>query len=138
MWGHRNKRSVGLDLRSAEGRELFLSLAKASDVVLGNFRPGTLESLGLGYDVLREASPGIVVADSSALGRTGPESRSMGYGPLVRAATGLTALWRYPGQPGGFCDSVTVYPDHTAARITAVFLHGTAKQAGTSARHESR
>jgi len=120
VWGHRNKRSLGLDLRSAEGRELFLSLAKASDIVLSNFKPGTLESLGLGYDVLREASPGIVVVDSSALGRTGPDSRSMGYGPLVRATTGLTALWRYPDQPGGFCDSVTVYPDHTAARIGAV------------------
>jgi crotonobetainyl-CoA:carnitine CoA-transferase CaiB-like acyl-CoA transferase len=119
-WGHRNKRSLGLDLRSPRGKELFIQLAAVSDVVLSNFKPGTMESLGLGYETLREANPGIVMVDSSALGRSGPLSRRMGYGPLVRAATGLTSLWRYPGQPEGFCDAVTVYPDHTAGRIGAV------------------
>jgi crotonobetainyl-CoA:carnitine CoA-transferase CaiB-like acyl-CoA transferase len=119
-WGHRNKRSLGLDLRSAAGKDLFLELIRSSDVVLSNFKPGTLESLGLGYEVLRQSNPGIIVVDSSAMGRTGPASLRMGYGPLVRAATGLTSLWRYPGQPDGFCDSITVYPDHTAARVGAV------------------
>ncbi len=119
-WGHRNKRSLGLDLRSDEGKKLFLALAEHSDLVLSNFRPGTMESLGLGYAELSRVNPGIVMVDSSALGSTGPESRSMGYGPLVRASTGLTTLWRYPDQPDGFCDSVTIYPDHTSARIGAV------------------
>jgi crotonobetainyl-CoA:carnitine CoA-transferase CaiB-like acyl-CoA transferase len=119
-WGHRNKRSLGLDLRTAAGKELFLSLAAKSDLVVSNFKPGTLDSLGLGYEDLRKVNPAIIMVDSSALGATGPESRSMGYGPLVRASTGLTALWRYPDQPDGFSDSVTIYPDHTAARIGAV------------------
>ena len=119
-WGHRNKRSLGLDLRSDEGKAIFLALVAGSDLVLSNFRPGTLESLGLGYAELAKANPAIVVVDSSALGSSGPESRSMGYGPLVRATTGLTALWRYPGEPDGFCDSITIYPDHTSARIGAV------------------
>ena len=119
-WGHRNKRSLGLDLRSDEGKAIFLALVAGSDLVLSNFRPGTLESLGLGYEELAKANPAIVVVDSSALGSSGPESRSMGYGPLVRAATGLTALWRYPGEPDGFSDSITIYPDHTSARIGAV------------------
>jgi crotonobetainyl-CoA:carnitine CoA-transferase CaiB-like acyl-CoA transferase len=120
VWGHRNKRSLGLDLRSDAGREIFMSLVAASDLVLSNFRPGTLESLGLGYTELRQANPSIVVVDSSAMGSSGPESRSMGYGPLVRATTGLTALWSYPGQSDGFSDATTIYPDHTSARIGAV------------------
>ena len=118
-WGHRNKRSMGIDLRSPQGKELFLRLAAVSDVVLSNFKPGTLEALGLGYDALREANAQIVVVDSSALGSSGPASRRMGYGPLVRARTGLTSLWRYPDQPESYCDAITVYPDHTAARIGA-------------------
>ena len=78
-----------------------------------------MESLGLGYDVLAAANPALVVADSSAFGTTGPWSGRMGYGPLVRAATGLTLGWRYPDDPESFSDSVTIYPDHVAARIGA-------------------
>jgi crotonobetainyl-CoA:carnitine CoA-transferase CaiB-like acyl-CoA transferase len=115
-WGHRNKRSLGIDLRSRPGRELFLRLVAVSDVVLTNFKPGTMESLGLGYHVLAAVNPAIVTVDSSALGSTGPASRRMGYGPLVRARSGLTSLWRYPHDPESFCDAITVYPDHTAAR----------------------
>lgn len=120
VWGHRNKRSLGLDLRSEAGKQIFLTLVARSDLVLSNFRPGTLESLGLGYAELREVNPAIVMVDSSAMGSTGPESRSMGYGPLVRATTGLTALWGYPGQSDGFSDATTIYPDHTSARIGAI------------------
>ncbi|WP_374690059.1 CaiB/BaiF CoA transferase family protein [Frankia sp. AvcI1] len=115
--GHRNKRSLGLDLRSPRGKDLFRRLVADTDVVLTNYRPGTLESLGLGYDVLRSTNPAVIVVDSSAFGSTGPWSRRLGYGPLVRACAGLTAQWRYPGEPDGFSDALTVYPDHVAARI---------------------
>jgi len=120
--GHRNKRSLGLNLRSPRGRELFLRLVADTDVVLTNFRPGTLESLGLGYDVLATINPRVIVVDSSAFGPTGPWSRRLGYGPLVRASAGMTAQWRYPDNlrpdgSDGFCDATTVYPDHVAARI---------------------
>lgn len=118
-WGHRNKLSCGVNLRSAEGAEVFRRLAAVSDVVLSNFKPGTMESLGLGYDTLSRVNPRIVMADSSALGATGPWSRRMGYGPLVRASTGLTGLWRDTGVPDGFCDAITIYPDHIAARVGA-------------------
>jgi crotonobetainyl-CoA:carnitine CoA-transferase CaiB-like acyl-CoA transferase len=101
-YGHRGKRGLGLDLRSAEGRALFLDLVRHSDVVLSNFKPGTMESLGLGYADLAAVNPGIVVAESSAFGPTGPWSRKMGYGPLVRAAVGLSGLWRYADDPEGF------------------------------------
>jgi crotonobetainyl-CoA:carnitine CoA-transferase CaiB-like acyl-CoA transferase len=118
--GHRNKRSLGLNLRSERGREIFLDLIRESDVVLSNFKPGTLESLGLGYDVLRSTNPRLIMADSSAFGASGPWSRRMGYGPLVRASTGLSWLWSYPGDDDGFSDAITIYPDHVAARFVAI------------------
>lgn len=118
--GHRNKRSLGLNLRDPKGRALFLELASKADVILSNFKPGTLESLGLAYDDIVAVNPRIIMADSSAFGATGPWSGRMGYGPLVRAATGLTLAWRYPEDPSGFSDSVTIYPDHVAGRIGAM------------------
>lgn len=118
--GHRNKRSLGLDLRQEEGRALFLDLVRQADVLLSNFKPGTMESLGLGADVLAEANPRLVMADSSAFGPTGPWARRLGYGPLVRAATGLSRMWRYEDDPESFSDAVTVYPDHVAGRISAI------------------
>ncbi|WP_441962189.1 CoA transferase [Mycolicibacterium houstonense] len=118
--GHRNKRSIGIDLRTAQGRDLAHRLVACSDVVLTNFKPGVAETLGMDYRTLREVNPGIVVVDSSAFGPTGPWAKRMGYGPLVRAAAGFTDLWVYPGEPESFCDTVTVYPDHVAARIGAL------------------
>ncbi|SHN17047.1 CaiB/BaiF CoA transferase family protein [Cryptosporangium aurantiacum] len=118
-WGHRNKRSLGLDLRSPEGANLFRRLATDADVILSNFKPGTLESLGLGYTDLKALNPRLIMADSSALGSTGPWAKRMGYGPLVRASVGLTELWRYPDVEGSFSDASTIYPDHIAARVGA-------------------
>ncbi|CRZ15591.1 CaiB/BaiF CoA-transferase family protein [Mycolicibacterium neworleansense] len=118
--GHRNKRSIGIDLRTPQGRALAHKLVEQSDVVLTNFKPGVAETLGMDYQSLRELNPGIVVVDSSAFGPTGPWAQRMGYGPLVRAAAGFTDLWVYPDEPESFCDTVTVYPDHVAARIGAL------------------
>ncbi|TAM65213.1 CoA transferase [Mycobacterium sp.] len=117
--GNRNKRSLGLNLRSDAGKELFGRLVASSDVVLTNFKPGTLDSLGLGYAKLKAINPRIIVVESSALGSTGSWSRRMGYGPLVRATVGLTTLWRHRDAPEGFGDDQTVYPDHAAARVGA-------------------
>ncbi|UXA16712.1 CoA transferase [Mycobacterium sp. SMC-4] len=115
--GHRNKRSIGLDLAGDEGRALAHRLVAVSDVVLSNYKPGVAESLGMDYATLRNINPEIVVVDSSAFGPTGPWAKRLGYGPLVRAAVGFTNLWVYPGETETFCDTVTVYPDHVAARI---------------------
>jgi len=120
--GSRGKQSFGLNLRDPRGLALFKRLVVDADVVLSNFKPGTLESLGIGYDVLSTIKPDLIMADSSALGNHGPGSNSMGYGPLVRAATGLTWLWRYPGSDDGFSDSTTIFPDHFAARISAAAI----------------
>jgi crotonobetainyl-CoA:carnitine CoA-transferase CaiB-like acyl-CoA transferase len=126
--GHRNKRSISIDLRIAEGQALAHRLVESADVVLTNFKPGVAASLGMDHDTLHRINPGIVVVDSSAFGPTGPWANRLGYGPLVRAAAGFTAQWAYPDtqtqtpslrSPRGemFCDAVTVYPDHVAARI---------------------
>lgn len=118
--GHRNKRSLGLNLRDPEGRRLFLELAAQADIIFSNFKPGTMESLGLDYEAICAINPRIVMVDSSAFGSTGPWSGRMGYGPLVRAATGMTLAWCYPDDPEGFCDSITIYPDHVAGRVGAM------------------
>lgn len=123
-WGHRNKRGLGLNLRSSEGIRLFRELVADADIVAANFKPGTLESLGLSYTDLAAINPRIVFADSSAFGGRGPWRNRMGYGPLVRASCGLSALWRDtgadPADPAAFCDGSTVYPDHIAAHAAAV------------------
>jgi crotonobetainyl-CoA:carnitine CoA-transferase CaiB-like acyl-CoA transferase len=117
--GHRNKRSIGINLREPEGKALVDDLVRQSDVVLTNFKPGVIHNLGLDYESLKKVNPGIIVVDSSAFGATGPWSRRLGYGPLVRAASGFTAQWVYPGEPDTFSDAATVYPDHVCARIGA-------------------
>lgn len=118
---HRNEYSLGLDLRHRDGAEVFARLVAESDAVFANFKPGTLASLGFSYDRLRELNPAIVLAESSAFGATGPWSARMGYGPLVRATTGVTWLWTSPdAKPGEFYDATTVFPDHVSARITAI------------------
>lgn len=119
-WGNRNKRSLGLDLRSAEGKDLFLRLAEQSDVVLSNFKPGTLDSLGIGHDTLVAHNAGIVVLESAAFSSNGPWARRLGYGPLVRASVGVTSLWKYDATDTESWDGVTVYPDHVAARVGAI------------------
>jgi crotonobetainyl-CoA:carnitine CoA-transferase CaiB-like acyl-CoA transferase len=118
-WGHRNKRSLGLNLKDEEGKRIFRDLVAASDVVLTNFKPGTLESLGFGWDELQRINPRIVLSESSAFGNSGPWSGRLGYGPLVRASAGLSALWRYPHIEGSFSDSITIFPDHVVARLNA-------------------
>jgi len=117
--GNRNKRSVSLNLRDPDGKRLFLELVAEADVLLSNFKPGTLDSLGFDDETLRNANPRLVSIQSSAFGPTGPRSRQLGYGPLVRAATGLSALWCSPDNPDSFSDAMTVYPDHVAGRLGA-------------------
>ena len=117
--GHRNKRSVGLNLRDAGGKALLIDLLRDADVLLTNFKGGTLERLGLDYATLKQINPRLVMTDSSAFGDSGPWSKRMGYGPLVRAWAGLSLQWRYPDDPMSFSDALTVYPDHTVGRVVA-------------------
>jgi crotonobetainyl-CoA:carnitine CoA-transferase CaiB-like acyl-CoA transferase len=133
-WGHRNKRSIGLDLRNPDGLALFKKLAAEADVVLANFKPGTLNSMGLSYDELVAINPRIIVAEGSAFGSSGPWRTRLGYGPLVRASCGVSALWRYPDNAELLCDGSTVYPDHIAAQVSAVAVLATLIERNTTGR----
>ncbi|MDT7790609.1 MAG: hypothetical protein QOD59_45 [Mycobacterium sp.] len=118
---HRNEYGLGLDLRHPAGAKIFERLIEGADAVFANFKPGTLASLGFSYERLRTLNPRIVLAESSAFGATGPWSERMGYGPLVRATTGVTWQWTSEDAPrGSFYDATTVFPDHISARVTAV------------------
>jgi formyl-CoA transferase len=94
----RNKRCVTLDLRSPEGQELFLRLVERSDVIVENFRPGTLEKWNLGYERLREVNAGIILARVSGFGQTGPYRHRPGYASVAEAMGGLRGINGYPGQ----------------------------------------
>lgn len=94
----RNKRTVRLDLSSADGSEAFRRLAAASDVVIENFRPDTLERWGLSYDELSADNPGLVLARVTGFGQIGPYRRRPGFGTLAEAMSGFAAS---TGEPDG-------------------------------------
>jgi formyl-CoA transferase len=95
----RNKYSITLDLRQPRGREVFLGLVKKSDVVLENFRPGTLERWDLSYDTLRECNPEIVLVRVSGYGQDGPYRDKAGFGTPAAAIGGLTYITGFPDRP---------------------------------------
>jgi formyl-CoA transferase len=95
----RNKKAVTLDLRTDRGRALFLDLVEHSDIIVENFRPGTLEKWNLGYDVLRDRNRGIILVRISGYGQTGPDAHRAGYASVAEAASGLRHLNGFPGGP---------------------------------------
>ena len=95
----RNKKAVTLNLREERGRELFLELVARSDIIVENFRPGTLEKWNLGYDVLRQHNPGIILVRVSGYGQTGPEAHKAGYASVAEATSGLRHMNGFPGGP---------------------------------------
>jgi crotonobetainyl-CoA:carnitine CoA-transferase CaiB-like acyl-CoA transferase len=95
----RNKRLVTLDLSRPAGAALFLRLAVGADVVLENFRPGTLERWGLGWDELSSVNPRLVLARVSGFGQAGPYARRPGFGTLAEAMSGFAALNGEPDDP---------------------------------------
>ncbi|MEO5695077.1 MAG: CoA transferase [Usitatibacter sp.] len=95
----RNKRLVSIDTKTPRGREIIAALAAKSDVVVENFRPGTMERLGLGYDKLAADNPGLVMVRISGFGQTGPYSQRAGYGAIGEALSGLRHLTGDPDRP---------------------------------------
>jgi formyl-CoA transferase len=95
---NRNKRSLSLDLKKPEGREIFLRLAAKSDVVVENFRPGTLAEWGLGYDAVRAVREDVIYVSISGWGQFGTRHDRAGYDPLAQAASGFMSL---NGEPEG-------------------------------------
>ncbi len=94
----RNKRTVAIDLHTDGGREAFLRLAETADVVIENFRPGTLERWGLDYAALSAQNPGLVLARVTGFGQIGPYRRRPGFGTLAEAMSGFASS---TGEPDG-------------------------------------
>ncbi|GAA3744743.1 crotonobetainyl-CoA:carnitine CoA-transferase CaiB-like acyl-CoA transferase [Spinactinospora alkalitolerans] len=119
------KRSVGIDLREKDGRELVRRMASGVDVVVESFRPGRLESWGLGYDVLGADNPGLVLARVSGFGQTGPYRSRPGFGTVAETAGGFAQINGWPDSPPtsppfGFADSIAGI---SAAMGTAMALY---------------
>lgn len=94
---NRSKQGCTLNLKAPEGKEIFKELVKKADVVIENYRPGTMEKLGLGYDVLKEINPGIIYGAVSGFGHTGPYSKRAGYDIIGQAMGGLMSTTGWPG-----------------------------------------
>ena len=94
---NRNKKGITLNLKKPEGKELFLEMVKNADVVVENYRPGVMDKLGLGYDVLSEVNDKIIYAAVSGFGSYGPYSDRPGYDIIAQAMGGLMAISGWPG-----------------------------------------
>lgn len=95
----RNKKSITVNLREPEGQDIVKSLVKEVDVVLENFKPGTLEKWGLGFEELQKINPSIILTRISGYGQTGPYKEKPGFGSVAEAIGGLRYLTGYPDLP---------------------------------------
>ncbi len=102
VWWHvqsRGKRSVALDLRQPDGQAVARALAERADIIVENFRPGTLESWGLGYDAIAATNPGVIMVRISGYGQTGPYASRPGFGVIGEAMGGLRQVTGTPDRP---------------------------------------
>lgn len=95
----RNKKSLTLDLHHSEGKKVLRQLVRISDVVIENFRPGTLEKWGIGYEELKKENPDLIMIRVTGYGQTGPNSSKAGFGTPATAYSGFTYLHGYPDRP---------------------------------------
>ena len=98
LCANRNKQSMTLNLKSEEGKKIFSKLAFTSDVVIQNFKSGTLEKMGLGYSQLKAINPGLILASITGFGSTGPYKDLPGYDYIIQAMSGLMSI---TGEPEG-------------------------------------
>ncbi len=92
----RNKKSISLDLRKEEGKNVFLKLVEKSDLIIENFRTGTMDKWGLDYETLKKANPDIIVVRITGYGQTGPNAHLAGFGTPCTAFSGLTYVLGHP------------------------------------------
>lgn len=94
---NRNKKGITLNLKSEEGKEIFKKLVKNVDILIENFRPGTMEKMGLGYDALKEINPALIYGAVSGFGQYGPYSDRPGYDIISQAMGGMMSVTGWPG-----------------------------------------
>ncbi len=118
---NRGKKSISLNLKSAAGKEMFKALIPHFDVVIENFRPGTMEKLGLGYEVLKALHPGLIYAASTGFGHSGPDSSKPAYDILAQARGGIMSI---TGNPDSEPTRVGMsLGDITASLFTAIGIN---------------
>jgi len=115
---NRNKRSLAIDMKSAKGRDIVQQLAKRADIITENFRPGVVKKLGLDYESLRLANPGLVYASMSGFGQTGPYAGRGGYDII---AQGMSGIMMMTGEPGGRPAKVGIAMNDIASGVTALY-----------------
>ena len=115
----RSKRGFGVNVKKAEGLAIVKRLIELSDVVIENSKTGAMESMGIGWDTIRQWNPRCVMVSSQLLGSRGAWADWIGYGPSTQPIGGLVHLWNYADQeaPAG---STAIFPDHLAGRLVAI------------------
>jgi crotonobetainyl-CoA:carnitine CoA-transferase CaiB-like acyl-CoA transferase len=97
---NRNKRSITINLKNKEGKALFKKLVEKADVVMENFKTGTMDRLGLGYEDLKKVNPKIIMCSITGYGQTGPLNKEPGFDPVIQAVGGLMDVTGHPdGEP---------------------------------------
>lgn len=123
---NRNKRGIALNLKLAQGRDILLRMVKEADVLTENYRRGTLEKLGLGYDVLSKVNPGLIYCAVSGYGRNGPDADKPGFDLIAQGFSGLMSVTGEPGGPPvktGNSIADTNAGILAMAGITAAYVH---------------
>lgn len=116
---NRNKRSIGVDLKTEKGKEIVRRLIQTSDIVGENFRGGVVKNLGVDYETVRPLKPDIIYLSSQGFGSGGPYSDFLAYGPMLAAGSGLLSIWSHPEDPYP-TGSNAPFPDHMASKQAVV------------------
>ena len=115
---NRNKKSVALDLKRPQGKEIFMQLAAKADIVVENYRPGVARRLGVDYESVKKINPGIIYASISGFGQSGPHSKKGGFDII---AQGMSGIMRMTGEPDGRPAKVGIAMNDIAAGTTALY-----------------
>lgn len=100
LWGNRNKRSVGLDIKNPDGLRTALDLVARADVLVENFSAGVMERFGLGYEECAKVNPRLIYCSLCSFARTGPYAHRLGFDPIAQAEAGMFSMTGYPDRPG--------------------------------------
>ncbi|TCR70654.1 CaiB/BaiF CoA-transferase family protein [Bosea sp. BK604] len=119
---NRGKQNVGIDLKTAEGRAIFLDLAARSDIVVENFSRGVLHRLGLDFTALKAVNPRIILASISSQGDDGPDANFVSFGSTLEAMAGLAAITGYEGGSPVVSGIELNYPDQVVAIFAAAMI----------------
>jgi len=115
---NRNKRSLALNMKDPQGKEIFMKIAARADIITENFRPGVVKRLGIDYDTVRKFNPSVIYASMSGFGQTGPYGKKGGFDIV---AQGMSGIMMMTGYPGGRPAKVGIAMNDIASGVTALY-----------------